>query len=139
LKFFEGFSNFYCDFYCLGIDIIPFVVTLVTSLLFGLEYGILLGVAVNLCIILYKTSRPDMTYHVVEVAPKSQNNGLPKNVLIVTPNQSLNFSSAEYFRYKVLKHSLSDPAIAHVIIDGSFIHFIDTTVVKVILFYFFFF
>jgi solute carrier family 26 (sodium-independent sulfate anion transporter), member 11 len=111
-----------------GIDIIPFIVTLITSLLFGLEYGILVGVAVSLCFELYKTSRPDLAYHVVEVTPKSSNT--PYHVLVATPNQSLNFSSAEFFRYKVLKHAQSDPAITHVVVDGSHIHSIDTTVVK---------
>jgi anti-anti-sigma regulatory factor len=65
---------------------------------------------------------------VVEVASKTSNTS--HRVLIATPNQSLNFSSAEYFRYKVLKHAQSDPAITHVVVEGSYVHSIDTTVVK---------
>lgn len=54
-------------------------------------------------------------------------------ILIVTPDQSLNYSSAEFFKSAVLKKVTTEFSnIQHVFINGiSINHSIDVTVVKV--------
>lgn len=61
-------------------------------------------------------------------------------MLLITPDQSLNYSSAEYFKSAVIKKTSTDySSIQHVIINGvSINHTVDVTAVKVSLFYFFF-
>uniref|UniRef100_A0A182SG70 STAS domain-containing protein n=1 Tax=Anopheles maculatus TaxID=74869 RepID=A0A182SG70_9DIPT len=82
------------------IDIVPFLATVISCLFLGLEIGIVVGIAIN-----------------------------ETTVLIVRPDSDLAFSSAEYFREKILKlvqHNL--PEI--VLIDGEWIKFVDSTVVR---------
>lgn len=105
-------------------DLIPFLVTLICSLLVGLEFGILAGIAVNFVISLYKTSRPSVAFNLEKIK------GV--DVLTVTPNQSLNYSSAEHFRAVVIKSCLQGFSNAQIIfINGMFLNdSIDMTVVK---------
>ncbi|XP_053659888.1 sodium-independent sulfate anion transporter-like [Anopheles marshallii] len=103
------------------IDIVPFLVTVIACLFLGLEVGIVVGIAVNLCFPLYLASRPRITHRVMNINETT--------VLIVRPDSDLAFSSAEYFREKILKlvHRTL-PQI--VLIDGEWVKFVDSTVVR---------
>lgn len=106
-------------------DVIPFIVTFVFSLWLGLEYGILIGIGMNLMFPLYSTSRPKINFDIEKIGDQE--------VLVVTPDQSLIYSSAEYFKTVLLKKSTNDFGdISVVLINGSFMSSIDATVAKVI-------
>ncbi|XP_058118285.1 sodium-independent sulfate anion transporter-like [Anopheles ziemanni] len=103
------------------IDIVPFLVTVVACLFLGLEIGIVVGIAVNLCFPLYLASRPRINHRLMNVNDTT--------VLIVRPDSDLAFSSAEYFREKILK--LVTRTLPHIIlIDGEWVKFVDSTVVR---------
>lgn len=106
-------------------DIIPFLATFIVSLLFGLEFGILAGVAINFIMTLYMTSRPHIDFDHEKVNDT--------DVLVVTPDQSLIYSSAEYFKSAVIKKSLREfSSVQYIFINGvSLNKSLDVTVVKV--------
>ncbi|XP_053667788.1 sodium-independent sulfate anion transporter-like [Anopheles marshallii] len=104
------------------VDIIPMTSTLLACLLLGLEYGMLVGIGVNVCIILQQISRP------IVVPVRLTIDGT--DVLILQPDQSLVYSSAEYLKYHVLKQANKYPD-AIIVLDGSHISSLDTTVAKV--------
>ncbi|XP_040160060.1 sodium-independent sulfate anion transporter-like [Anopheles arabiensis] len=102
-------------------DMVPFLVTVIACLFLGLEIGIVVGIAVNLCFPLYLTSRPRITHRIMNVKEAT--------VLIIRPDSDLAFSSAEYFREKILKLVTKTlPDI--VLIDGEWVKFVDSTVVR---------
>lgn len=97
--------------------------TIIGCLFLGLEYGILCGVGINIISVLYTTSQPDTVVSLLKI----RNNG----VLLITPHQNLLYSSAEYFRSKILDSSLLHSASTNfIIINGDFISSIDSTVAK---------
>lgn len=107
------------------IDFIPFLGTFLFSLWLGLEYGILIGVAISIVFTLYKTSRPDISFHIEEVKGMK--------TLVVAPSQSLMYSSAEYFKTSLLKKT-TDASIGDadvIVINGESVDFIDSTTAKV--------
>lgn len=110
------------------IDIIPYMVTLMACLFTGLEYGILIGIGVNLLIMLYTTSRPNIRFEFIKTS---------KCVAVMaSTNQNLLFSSAEYFRIVLMKKvvDLTEKEQTHfdlVVINGNAIHDIDITVIRV--------
>lgn len=55
---------------------------------------------------------------------------MEQELLILLPDQSLTFSSADHFKYKVLKYVVQNtPSV--IIIDGRCVRTIDATVAKV--------
>ena len=54
-----------------------------------------------------------------------------KEVLCVTPDQNLIYSSAEYFKMKIFNKALQQEKISFVVIKGDYISFIDGTAVSV--------
>lgn len=105
------------------LDVIPLLVTILSCLFIGLELGILIGVAANLLILLISSSSPD-----VEMEPHSIGE---HELLVVTPCQSLNFSSADHFRNKTIKYVVQHPQVDYLVINGQYIVSMDTTATKV--------
>lgn len=107
------------------IDLVPFVSTFIVSLLFGVDFGILAGTLVNFLMTIFKASRPRIDFKVETVDEF--------NVLIVTPDQSLNYSSAEFFKQTILTRIIRDfSTVQTVLINGTSItDSIDVTVIKV--------
>ncbi|GAB0090241.1 sodium-independent sulfate anion transporter [Sergentomyia squamirostris] len=102
------------------VDIIPFFVTLVACLVLGVDLGIVIGIASNLVFIIYDTARPRIQFKWIKVDNDE--------ILVVTPSQSLIFSSAEHFKNRLMKKVIeqSNPNLL-VVIDGHFVQKIDTT------------
>ena len=106
-------------------DIIPFLATFIVSLLYGLEFGILAGIVSSFIMTLYTTSRPQIDFDLERVNDV--------DVLIVTHDQSLNYSSAEYFKSTVMKRVTREfSSVQYIFINGvSITKSLDVTVVKV--------
>ncbi|XP_057330225.1 sodium-independent sulfate anion transporter isoform X1 [Microplitis mediator] len=103
------------------IDILPLSATLVCCLLISLDYGMIIGILINLILLLYFAARPNLAIE--------ERNIEGTEVLLVVPEQSLSFPAAEYLRERVIEWCDKKSAVP-VIIDGRFIHRIDTTVAK---------
>ncbi|XP_053680352.1 sodium-independent sulfate anion transporter-like [Anopheles nili] len=106
------------------VDIIPFVVTLGSCLVLGLEYGMLIGIGLNICFVLYMTSRPS-----IDQAMLRTSSGI--EAMVVKPDQSLIYSSIEYLKREIVKMA-DKTQVATVIIDGSSVSYIDSTAAKIL-------
>ena len=94
--------------------------TLVACLFLGLDYGIVVGVGLNLLFILQKTARPHLHH-------ETRKHG-SHEVVFVTPDQSLFYSSSEYFRSHVMRLASRHDAAEWIVIDGRHINHVDATV-----------
>lgn len=106
------------------LDTLPFAVTIVACLFLGLEFGILIGMASHLLFVLYNTSRPDLQCECIEVG--SAGDGV-QQVILVTPDQNLYFSAAEYVKSKVLKAVAAHPDASTVVVHGHYVNYMDAT------------
>ncbi|XP_062557844.1 sodium-independent sulfate anion transporter-like [Armigeres subalbatus] len=106
------------------IDMVPFIATVIAGVFLGLDLGILIGIAINSCVLLYLVSAPeiDIAFSLVEDI----------RVLLIRPAIDLTFSSAEYLRDRVLQAVVKtyENEVDLVVLDGSRVNFVDTTVVK---------
>lgn len=73
----------------------------------------------NILFVLYNTSRPDVQCECVAVGGQQ--------VILITPDQSLFFSAAEYVKYKVLKAVTTHPNASLVVLNGHYVHHMDAT------------
>lgn len=55
---------------------------------------------------------------------------MDQELLILLPDQSLTFSSADHIKYKLLKYAIQNTS-TFVVIDGRYVRTIDATVAKV--------
>ena len=85
-----------------------------------MDYGIIVGIVMNLLFILQKTARPSIKCELIK-----QGN---RFLLLVTPDQSLFFSSTEHLRNKITKNIHMQDLVEAVVIDGHYIHHLDSTV-----------
>lgn len=85
-----------------------------------MDYGIIVGIIMNLLFILQKTARPSIKCEIVKQANRF--------MLVVTPDQSLFFSSTEHLRNKITKNIHMHDLVEFVVIDGHYIHHLDATV-----------
>ncbi|XP_058118321.1 sodium-independent sulfate anion transporter-like [Anopheles ziemanni] len=106
------------------VDIIPFVVTISACLLLGLEYGMLIGIGLNICFVLYMTSRPGIDQALFRTACGIE-------AMVVKPDQSLIYSSIEYLKHKIVKMT-DKTQVSVVIIDGSNVSYVDSTAAKIL-------
>jgi len=104
------------------LDILPFLATLITCLFLGLEYGMAVGIAVNLLFILYNSARPSVDFQWIRVCETE--------VLLVIPNQSLVFPASDYIRDTILEACLKKESSCPVVLDGTHICSIDSTMAK---------
>lgn len=96
------------------------MITLLAGLFLGLDLGIIVGVGLNLLFILQKTARPKLNHEVI----KHEGTDL----ILVTPDQSLCFSSSEYFRAYLTKLANDHSSIEWIVINGHHINHVDATV-----------
>lgn len=141
-----------------GIDIIPLICTLVACLAYSIEFGILIGIAVNLTFVLYNIARPNIHvynrkvcvracvcldcifFHLVYQIDIDIHHCfhflfeiikfMDQELLVLMPDQSLTFSSADHIKYKLLKYAIQSTS-TFVVIDGRYVRTIDATVAKV--------
>lgn len=102
------------------IDLLPLFVTLIACLFLGLDLGIIVGVGLNLVFILQKTARPKISYDHKVLGTQE--------ILLVTPDQSLCFSSSEYFRSYLTKLAHNYSSVEWIVINGQHISHVDATV-----------
>lgn len=80
----------------------------------------MIGMGSNILFVLYNTSRPDVQCECVDVGGQQ--------VILITPDQSLFFSAAEYVKYKVLKAvTTTHPNASLVVLNGHYVHHMDAT------------
>lgn len=96
------------------------IATIFICLLKGLEYGIVVGILIDSIILLYKTSRPSIEVNILREENKVM-------VLIILP-KSLPYCAADYTRRKILKASFEAETDTLMIIDGTNLRDMDTTV-----------
>lgn len=104
-------------------DMLPFLVTLFACLFMGLEYGMIVGVGFNLIFILYHSARPRVLIHSYSVA------GI--DVAIVQSHDDLKYSAAEFLKEKVIDFVRINNNTKIVLLDGSEVFSIDSTVAMV--------
>ncbi|KAF7278208.1 hypothetical protein GWI33_008702 [Rhynchophorus ferrugineus] len=116
-----------CEFHAIGVmwktkrlDLIPYFLTVLCSLFISLEYGILIGIGASMVYILYDSARPKLYMERLVI--------LDRVVYLIRPKVGLYFTSAEFFREKLLTECSEEKSI--VAIDGQYIRTTDSTGAK---------
>ncbi|XP_022247509.1 sodium-independent sulfate anion transporter-like [Limulus polyphemus] len=106
-------------------DILPWASTFVTSFILGLEYGIMLGVGVSVMMLLYGMASPNITTQ-LQRKPGGECR------LVVKPDRTVLFPSAEYIKSKITKalppESSQERICFTVIVDGEHLTDADYTI-----------
>ncbi|XP_075230948.1 sodium-independent sulfate anion transporter-like isoform X2 [Lycorma delicatula] len=103
-------------------DLVPLAATFISCLFIGLEFGMVFGITINLLFILYNSARPSIHISWITVGGE--------DIMLVTPTQSLAYPATEYLREVIINSCVLKDSRAPVIIDGTHIHYIDSTVAK---------
>ncbi|KAL5274001.1 SLC26A11 family protein [Megaselia abdita] len=97
------------------IDFLVFLVTFIGCLVLGQDLGILLGIALNLCLILFSSAKPDIEFDKEGTS------------LIVSPKGHLSYSAAEHFK-DTITSNIIEGSTNKIVIDGQNISSIDSTI-----------
>ncbi|XP_065338676.1 sodium-independent sulfate anion transporter-like isoform X2 [Cloeon dipterum] len=106
-------------------DLVPLYATFISSLIIGIDYGMLIGIGINALFIFYEAAKPDLSIEKTSI--------LNTEVIIVAPDRSITYPSAEYVKDVIIRQSsqhLGSELL--VVIDGSRIFGLDSTAVKVL-------
>lgn len=101
------------------------LITVFVCLFYGLEFGILIGIAVDAVLLLLSSSKPNVNISSVS--------GEKDTVTVVLLSDRLSYCSADYLRRAILRAARLNENCSALVIDGTNIRSIDTTVVLNIL------
>ncbi|XP_026673660.1 sodium-independent sulfate anion transporter-like isoform X2 [Ceratina calcarata] len=102
------------------IDFFLMSITFLFCVFYKLEYGIVIGVALNLLVLLYFSARPAVKTEMEQIQDR--------NVIRVTPEETVAFPAAEHFRAKIMQ--LVEENSRDVVLDCANLKRIDVTVAK---------
>ncbi|XP_047505316.1 sodium-independent sulfate anion transporter-like [Pieris napi] len=100
-------------------ELFVLIATVIICLGVGLEYGIMTGVFFDAAIILYGKARPTLDFYTMKAS---------KDLIVVPLNYNYSYCAAEHVRNILLKAVLNASQDSFIIIDGTNLLNIDTTV-----------
>ncbi|CAB3363903.1 Hypothetical predicted protein [Cloeon dipterum] len=103
-------------------DLIPMYATFFVGLFVNLTFAILFGVLVDLVFILYPTARPKLIIKSCKFPDIGE-------ALLVVPDKNLSYSNIEFMKQRIIK-SAGLTKLDVIVVDGSFVHVLDTTSIK---------
>ncbi|XP_065338677.1 sodium-independent sulfate anion transporter-like [Cloeon dipterum] len=103
-------------------DLIPMYTTFFVGLFVNLTFAILFGVLVDLVFILYPTARPKLIIKSCKFPDIGE-------ALLVVPDKNLSYSNIEFTKQHIIK-SAGVTKSDMIVVDGSFVHVLDTTSIK---------
>ncbi|XP_049866757.1 sodium-independent sulfate anion transporter-like [Pectinophora gossypiella] len=101
-------------------ELVVIVITIGICLYLGLEYGIVTGIAVEAAMLLFTTSRPKVDADLV----KSDKG----DVIVIMLSDSVSYCAAEHVRRAILKASNDADTNTLIVVDGTNLRSMDTTV-----------
>ncbi len=111
------------------------IITFITTLVVGIEFGVLAGVVLSICLVLYRTSKPNIvilenipgTNHYRD-ADRFEDSIEESGFLIVRFDEQLYFGNATYFKEEMLSIlSNYDKTVNHFLLNGKNINDIDSS------------
>lgn len=96
------------------------VITMLVSLFVGLEYGIVTGILLEAILLLYSASRSSVEVKVLT--------NLNIDIIVVTLSDRVTYCAAEHVRRNILKASSRANMDSVIVIDGTNVKYLDTTV-----------
>lgn len=101
-------------------ELLVIVSTMIVCMCFGLEYGIVTGIIVDAAMLLFSTARPSLKIETVK--------GEKGDLIIVALSERVAYCAAEHVRRAVLQASQAAVMDSTVIIDGTSLRHMDSTV-----------
>ncbi|CAH2074590.1 unnamed protein product, partial [Iphiclides podalirius] len=101
-------------------ELLVIVSTMIVCLCVGLEYGIVTGIVVDAAMLLYSTARPSINIDIVK--------GEKGDLIILQLTEKVAYCAAEHVRRAVLQASQAAVVDSIVIIDGTSLRNMDSTV-----------